>query len=86
MKKIWIIAGLLGFTVLALGAAGIVYAQSETPQPATPPGFGNGMMGGRGGYIAGETLYISKSVIDDEIPLKAIGSPYQGAKKINLVF
>jgi ABC-type glycerol-3-phosphate transport system substrate-binding protein len=54
MKKIWIIAGLLGFTVLALGAAGIVYAQSETPQPATPPGFGNGMMRGRGGYIAGE--------------------------------
>ena len=52
MKKNWIIAGLLGITVLALGTAGLTYAQSETPQPASPPGYGNGMMGGRG-YIAG---------------------------------
>lgn len=61
MKKIWIIAGLLGITVLALGAAGLAYAQSGTPQPVTPPGYGNGMIGGRGnfagmrgGYISGE--------------------------------
>ena len=50
MKKFWIIAGLLGITVLALGTAGLTYAQSETPQPVTPPGYGNGMMGGRGGF------------------------------------
>jgi len=54
MKKVWIIAAMVGLTVLALGAAGIAFAQSETPQPATPPGYGNGMMGGRGGHIAGE--------------------------------
>lgn len=61
MKKVWIIAAMVGLTVLALGAAGIAFAQSETPQPVTPPGYGYGMMGGRGnfpgmrgGYISGE--------------------------------
>ena len=37
MKRTWIIAGLLGITVLALGTAGLTYARSETPQPVTPP-------------------------------------------------
>ncbi len=50
MKKIWIIAGVVGITVLALGAAGLAYAQSETPDPVPGPGYGYGMMGGRGGY------------------------------------
>jgi hypothetical protein len=50
MKKIWIMVGVLGIAVLALGAAGLAYAQSETPSPNTIPEYGYGMMGGWGGY------------------------------------
>ena len=50
MKKIWIIAGVVGITVLALGTAGLAFAQKETPNPVPSPGYGYGMMGGRGGY------------------------------------
>jgi hypothetical protein len=50
MRKIWIIVGVIGLMVLAFGATGLAYAQSETPPPATSPGYGYGMMGGRGGY------------------------------------
>lgn len=58
MRKIWIIVGVLGFATLALGAAGLAYAQSETPPPFMNPGYGPGMMGSRvrhgGGLANGE--------------------------------
>lgn len=50
MKKIIVIASIAGVAVLALGIAGLAYAQSETPPPFTNPGYGHGMMGGWGGY------------------------------------
>jgi hypothetical protein len=50
MRKIWIIIGVLGIATLALGAAGLAYAQSETPPPFINPGYGSGMMGGHGGF------------------------------------
>jgi hypothetical protein len=46
MKKIFVIGALLALLVLALGIAGLAYAQSDTPPY---PGYGPGMMGGRGG-------------------------------------
>lgn len=62
MKKIFVIGSLLGALVIAFGAVGLVYAQTQTPNtPGTPnggvgPGFqggGRGMMGGRfGGFNA----------------------------------
>jgi hypothetical protein len=50
MKKIFLTGGLLVLFVLALGIAGLAYAQSETPPY---PGYGPGMMGGRGGGFGG---------------------------------
>ena len=50
MRKIWIIVGVLGVATLALGAAGLAYAQSETPPPFMNPGYEGGMRGGRGGF------------------------------------
>ena len=50
MKKFIVIVGLVGLAALALGAGSLAYAQSETPPPQTYPGYGYGMMGGRGGY------------------------------------
>jgi len=50
MRKILIIGTLVGVVVLALGAAGLAFAQTETPPAPTSPGFGSGMMGGRGGF------------------------------------
>lgn len=50
MKKILLTGAILSVIVLALGAAGLAFAQGRTP---TPPGtgYGPGMMGGsRGGY------------------------------------
>lgn len=48
MKKIWIIVSVLGISIFALGATGLAFAQSESPQPFTDSGYGQGMMGGRG--------------------------------------
>ncbi len=48
MRKIWIIVGVLGVATLALGGAGLAYAQSETPPTFMNPGYGPGMMGSRG--------------------------------------
>lgn len=45
MKKILFILTVAGVMVLALGAAGYVYVQAQTPTPA----FGPGMMGGGDG-------------------------------------
>ena len=59
MKRIWFIAAIVGLTVLALGTAGLTYAQSETPQPVTPPGYGNGMISGRGNYAGMRGEYIT---------------------------
>jgi hypothetical protein len=50
MKKIFLIGALLTLLVLGLGIASIAYAQSETPPY---PGYGPGMMGGRGGGFGG---------------------------------
>jgi hypothetical protein len=47
MKKALLIVSLLGLTILVLGAAGLVYAQTDTPQD--PDGlFGFGKFGRRG--------------------------------------
>ena len=68
MRKIWIIVGVLGVTTLALGAAGLVYAQSETPPPFINPGYGPGMMGsgGRhgGGLANGEEAPYHESMLE----------------------
>jgi hypothetical protein len=53
MKKIWKIASIFGLVALVFGTAGLVYAQTGTPQPYTNPGYGSGMMGGRGGFGGG---------------------------------
>ena len=53
MRKIWIIVGVLGIATLALGTAGLAYAQSETPPPFTNSGYGPEMMGSRGRYGGG---------------------------------
>lgn len=50
MKKIFVIGALLALVVFSLGIAGLAYAQSETPPY---PGYGPGMMGGRGGGFGG---------------------------------
>ena len=50
MKKIWIIAGVIGIAVLALGTGGLAYAQTETPQLFMNPDYEGGMRGGRGGF------------------------------------
>lgn len=56
MKKFLIIGAVLALALVAFGAAGLVYAQTQTPPtPETPifPGYGPGMMGGRGGMMGG---------------------------------
>ncbi|MGB3701788.1 MAG: hypothetical protein WA997_11010 [Anaerolineales bacterium] len=53
MKKLLIIVGVLGTTLLALGATVLVFAQTESPQPFTNSGYGHEMMGGRGRYGGG---------------------------------
>lgn len=47
MKKIIISGVIVGMFVLALGAAGLAYAQTQTPPSGDTP-YGYGMMGGRG--------------------------------------
>jgi hypothetical protein len=44
MKKTLISIAIVGLVALSLGAAGLVYAQSQTPTPGTP-GNGPGVMG-----------------------------------------
>lgn len=46
-SKFWI--ALLGVAILALGLVGFASAQTVTPEPPPYPGYGPGMMGGRGG-------------------------------------
>jgi hypothetical protein len=43
-----VIGTLVGVLVLALGLAGLAFAQTPTPEPDQAPGFGPGMMGGYG--------------------------------------
>jgi hypothetical protein len=50
MKKILVVGSIIGIAFLVLGIAGFAYAQSETPPVPAYPGYGPGMMGGRGGY------------------------------------
>jgi hypothetical protein len=68
LRKIWIIVGVLGVAALALGAAGLAYAQSETPPPFMNPGYGPGMMGGRvrhgGGLANGEESLYHESMLE----------------------
>lgn len=51
MKKILVIGTIVGVLVLTLGIAGLVYAQTPTPETPPYPGWGRGMMGG--GYRSG---------------------------------
>jgi hypothetical protein len=53
MKKIWKVVGLIGMVAIAFGATGLAFAQTESPQPYTNPGYDQGMMGGRGSYGGG---------------------------------
>ena len=53
MNKIWKAVSLVGLVVLAIGATSIAYAQTESPQPYSNPGYGPGMMGGKGRYGGG---------------------------------
>jgi len=53
MKKFLIVGAVLALAIVALGAAGLVYAQTQTPPTPTYPGYGPGMMGGRGGMMGG---------------------------------
>lgn len=48
MNRYWKIAGLAGLFVLVFASVGLVYAQTEAPQPYY--GYGRGMMGGRGAF------------------------------------
>jgi hypothetical protein len=53
MMKLWIAGAALAIVMVAFGAAGLVYAQTQTPPTPTYPGYGPGMMGGRGGMMGG---------------------------------
>jgi len=53
MKKLLIAGAVLALAIVALGTAGLVYAQTQTPPTPTFPGYGPGMMGGRGGMMGG---------------------------------
>ena len=68
MRKIWIIVGVLGVATLALGGAGLAYAQSETPPPFMNPGYDPGMMGSRvrhgGGLANGEEALYHESMLE----------------------
>lgn len=64
MKKILIVGAVIAAAVIALGATGLVYAQTQTPPNPEPPyggygfrggGHGPGMMGGRLGGFQGQT-------------------------------
>ena len=49
MSKFKLSIIVVAVVAIALGAAGLVYAQSPTPQAGVPGSGGYGMMGGRGG-------------------------------------
>lgn len=49
MKKFLIALAVVGVVVAALGTAGVVYAQTQTPPQTQDGTWGYGMMGGRGG-------------------------------------
>ncbi len=54
MKKILLSILAVAVVAVALGTAGFVYAQTSAPRtPGTGTGYGAGMMGGRGGSMAG---------------------------------
>jgi hypothetical protein len=53
MKKLLVVGAVLALAIVALGMAGLVYAQTQTPPTPTFPGYGPGMMGGRGGMVGG---------------------------------
>ena len=56
MKKLLVIGAVFALALVAFGSAGLVYAQTQTPPtPESPifPGYGPGMMGGRGGMMGG---------------------------------
>ena len=53
MNKIWKAVSFIGLLAMAFGATSIAYAQTESPQPYGNPGYGPGMMGGKGRYGGG---------------------------------
>jgi hypothetical protein len=48
MNKVWKVIGLVGLLALVFGVTGVVLAQTDSPQANENPGYGPGMMGGRG--------------------------------------
>jgi hypothetical protein len=67
MKKLLISIVMVAVVVIALGTAGFVYAQTptQTPQPGT--GYGNGMMGGRGGMVGAQAAGTQDGLMHDEM-------------------
>ena len=53
MNKIWKVVSLIGLLAITLGATSLAYAQTESPQPYSNPGYGPRMMGGRASYGGG---------------------------------
>jgi len=53
MNKVWKVLSLVGIFALVFGITGVVLAQTDAPQADEYPGFGPGMMGGRGHYEGG---------------------------------
>ena len=54
MKNLWKVVALALVTVIAFGAATTIFAQAQTPPVPPYPGYGPGMMGGRGGMMRGD--------------------------------
>lgn len=50
MKKILLVSAIVAVALIALGIAGFAFAQTQTTPTPAYPGYGPGMMGGRGGY------------------------------------
>jgi uncharacterized protein YidB (DUF937 family) len=71
MKKLILSIVIMAVVAAALGTAGIVYAQSQTPAtPAPGSGYGPGMMGGRGsrgGMIGQNTAGTQTGFLHDEM-------------------
>lgn len=53
MNKILKVVSLVGLVALAFGATSVAFARTPSPQPYNNPGYGSGMMGGRGRYGGG---------------------------------
>ena len=50
MKKFLLVGAIVAIGMITLGVAGYAFAQTQTTPTPAYPGYGPGMMGGRGGY------------------------------------